>query len=113
MEVLVSPADLVRLPDAVSRAALVTELAVFEPLSKRPLSLEALRPLFLSYLRKHRVRRPVYSRSSWSLDEFVLEFVSDKYLQLHGEKLSLSQNGVAKLKALVREAASEGLSVPA
>ena len=37
-----SPADLITLPDAVSRAALVTELAVFESLSRGPTELPAL-----------------------------------------------------------------------
>lgn len=104
-----SPADLITLPDAVSRAALVTELAVFESLSRGPTELPALSTKVRSFIRRHRATGQVYSRTAWSLDEFVEEFIGDGYIERRADGLALTSDGNAKLDSLRGEARREGV----
>lgn len=104
-----SPADMVRLPDAVTKAALLTELAVFESLRRGLTDPPLLRSRIRSFLRRHRAPGPVYSRTAWSLDEFIAEFIGDGYIERRGCALALTSDGNGKLESLRRQAEREGV----
>ena len=103
-----SPSDLLKLPDAVLRAALETELALFESLADGGLDLESLRIRFLEILSERKVARPVYSRTTWSLDDYVQEYIEERAIAENDGILTLTPSGKSKLAVLQQEAKAAG-----
>jgi len=95
----------IRLPTAVVQAALLTEIVLLGCLMAETLDLEQLRSRFVQRVKVMGIPRPVYSRFSNSLDEFVDEHIADGFIEAKGASLFLTPRGRSRLEQFRAELA--------